>query len=244
MSKRKKHDRQGSSRKYNLRMIADFIDDLKWELQASVLENRHPGCRPHPELVEQLGKYKRRYGPHQLLAYNAIEKASPYVPDGRLAEATRDLHERVARERQEQLDHLESLAPLFKEALSVARHDMKKGTAARVTVVGGVEHMPPVDTADSSAFVEALKARAMPLSVLEEPAAREELKKSDLVFGYFRDTDSLEVFYGKRALEQAAASGRPFAGPTAVFSVSNETSEIEYLCAALQVLKGSYDYHK
>ena len=126
--KKRQGDSDGKLPPYDVGMIRDFIDHLKWELRVAHFENAEgvksggkPG-RINLELVDQLNKFFEKR-PRVLLQGLAIN-AEGVPPDISLAMRKEIFVEREAM-RQEQIDHLEALEPLFKEALSCARQEVK-----------------------------------------------------------------------------------------------------------------------
>jgi hypothetical protein len=101
---------------YDLEMIRDFLDQLLWEVRVSHFDNTNE--KPNnPELAEQLKKYQRKYG-RTLVPFIKLQT------DGLTAEqidkGRQHLRARVAEVRQDQLDALEFLQPLFDFALIAA----------------------------------------------------------------------------------------------------------------------------
>lgn len=102
-------------RKYDLAMIRDFLDHLKWELRISVFEATHPIGATNPELVEQLAKYMERYDVIGLLPFASAENLS--------TESVEPIRHYVAKESQKYLDHLDALDACLKMAFQCAQCD-------------------------------------------------------------------------------------------------------------------------
>ncbi len=75
MSRRKKKNMRKSKprpRRFDVRMIRDFLELLHLELRIKLLENTNPGIL-NPELVEQMGRYYRRYHCRPLLPMTRLD---------------------------------------------------------------------------------------------------------------------------------------------------------------------------
>lgn len=103
-------------------MISDFLEHLLWEVRVNHAENTSlatpTGAKLHPELTEQLGKYVRQYNTALRPAVDLV------VPDGMsredAARAMKTLQRWRVPEHQRYINALETLQPLFKEALFCA----------------------------------------------------------------------------------------------------------------------------
>lgn len=75
---------------------------------------------------------------------------------------------------------------------------------------------------------------------LEVEQGRRLLKAANVVIG--RDVMSLREFlvFGRQAVRRVAQGNQP--GAVLVVELDQETDELEYLCAACQVLKGQHEY--
>jgi hypothetical protein len=96
------------------------------------------------------------------------------------------------------------------------------------------------------AFIDQLKARAVAVRKLEDSAFRERVKRTDLVVGFDGLTGDMAVFYGRDKLQDIAA-GRDAefdAQRIVVFDYKNDSEELEFICAAVEILKGECDYGK
>ena len=115
---------------YDLKMIEDFIEHLTWEVRASHLENSvaaktGKACKVNPELAEQIEKHIRKRG-RTLLCGLVFDKEGATTEE--VESVGRAIGEGRARVRQEQLDALETLAGLFKEAMRVGAIPIKYGS--------------------------------------------------------------------------------------------------------------------
>jgi hypothetical protein len=82
-----------------------------------------------------------------------------------------------------------------------------------------------------------------PLAALQREEVREELKAADLVFGHDEAQGGKPVlFFGRELLEQIAAIGQGRPCRTFRISYDQRTDQLEYLIAAVEVLKGSHCY--
>ena len=111
-------------KKYDVKMIRDFLDHLKWEVRIAHFEYTSPPGATNDELVEQLAKYMKKYKVHGLLPYNAM-------PDDASQEVVDSFRSEYAQKFQKQIDALESLGDLFTTALLCA----SKGQTAVVNEI-------------------------------------------------------------------------------------------------------------
>ena len=116
MSRKKRQSKQKRQR-YDVEMIRDFLEHLKWELNIKHFESNYPN-KTNPELVEQLEQYivKRNtagllYGLYIDTKGISAEDAEESIKSFRIAEAE------IA---SEAIDALESLERVFEEALDCA----------------------------------------------------------------------------------------------------------------------------
>ena len=105
---------------YDIEMIRDFIEHLKWELRIKHFENTRKIGTQHPKLMEQLEKYMLRRNTTGLLYANRIEKAG--LAEDRAQEVIKAIRQAGARQAQEALDALGVLEPILEEALDCASH--------------------------------------------------------------------------------------------------------------------------
>jgi polyphosphate kinase len=120
-SKRRDRDkRRPIRRRYNVQMIRDFLDHLMWEVRINHVESTSVaatgGCKVNMELADQLAKYLRKYRTN-LRAGVSVRRDTPDQTDEQVQQALKIGSARRAEEHQKYIDALETLKPLFKEAL-------------------------------------------------------------------------------------------------------------------------------
>ena len=116
---------------YDPKMIGDFLEHLKCELQLSLAEHsskpgtdneaEYIGRRVHTDLVNQLAKYAAKRGCRSLVVeavIDAKEAASLPPEDRKRAEDLLDAQ--LAREAKQDLEMLEALEPRLRKALGCA----------------------------------------------------------------------------------------------------------------------------
>jgi hypothetical protein len=91
-----------------------------------------------------------------------------------------------------------------------------------------------------------LTAIARPVQSLERPEVREEVCRAGIIVGRDPRTGAGSLFYGKEMLEDIAKGRQHEFGPqrAVAFLLDFRTIELEYLIAAVQVLKGSCCYNE
>jgi len=77
---------------------------------------------------------------------------------------------------------------------------------------------------------------------LELPEVRETLKHADVIFGVDVDSEREFVVYGKEVLQRIVASNEGKMLRVARVELDQDTHELEYLLAAVRVLRGHDDY--
>jgi hypothetical protein len=126
---------------YDVDMIRDFLDQLRWEVRIEQFESTGPTGVIDPELVEQSEKYMQKYG--------AALQVATYIDGEGATEAQRQRAEQYWREAQakvtaEQLGHLEALRELFEEALECAALGGRPGGGAFPTCTfRALDLLPP-----------------------------------------------------------------------------------------------------
>jgi len=124
MAKRKLPPTPLSAKRYDVEMIRDFLDQLALEVRLRLFETSEGPNQKHPELVAQLRKFTEKYDAGLLLAWDL----RPEGCSGEEYEAVRDyLRKARAEGRKLQLEHLEALEELFREALRCALHPLSEG---------------------------------------------------------------------------------------------------------------------
>ncbi len=93
-----------------------------------------------------------------------------------------------------------------------------------------------------STLFKKLEKAALPLSEIETPEVRDYTKKTSLVFGLEVSTNSVIPFFGREKLEAVWQGGKCKDMAAVCFLYDERTEELEYLCAAVEVLKGSHCY--
>ncbi len=116
--------RAASDKRYDVEMIRDFLNQLQVEVQLRWLENLDGAEDSDPELLADLRRFAEKYDAGLLLAWDLR-------PDGCTPEeyeAIRDqLRKARAEGRRQQLEHLQALEDLFREALRCAQHPLSDG---------------------------------------------------------------------------------------------------------------------
>jgi len=82
----------------------------------------------------------------------------------------------------------------------------------------------------------------IPVRFLEYPHVREQVKVADVVWGLDRRSGTRSLFFGKTTLEDIVNKGEARAVRTLTIAIDAQTDELEYLYAAVQVLKGTCCY--
>ena len=123
---------------YDVEMIRDFIDHLKWELRIKHFENTHRIGTQHSELTEQLEKYMRKRNTKGLLYANRIDSAG--LAEDKAQEVIAVMRDAATIQAQEALDAFEILDPIFQEALDCASHP-EKLLARTINLVEFLRHM-------------------------------------------------------------------------------------------------------
>jgi hypothetical protein len=124
MSKRNCHGsdcRRPTGRRYDVRMLKDFLNHLMWELRYKhydrVSDASGSDAPDHPELDEQLMNYMRKYGSALSTSGLIVLRDNPDLTDDDVGQAIRRASALHAQEAQKCIRALETLEPLFEEAL-------------------------------------------------------------------------------------------------------------------------------
>lgn len=114
-----------------------------------------------------------------------------------------------------------------------ASEEVETRTAARAGASAGGGGADPFDAEN----------RAVPISRFEDPAFREMVMAADVILGWDTHRRATSIFYGAPMLDLIAsgAVGNQSLG-VVVVSVDSRTTQLEYLVAAVQALKGSHCY--
>ena len=113
-----------STKRYDVEMIRDFLDQLRLEVRLRMLENTEGPGERHPDLLAELRKFAEKYDAGLLLAWDL----RPEGCTGEEYEAVRSYLRKARGEgRRLQLEHLDALEELFREALRCAMHPLSDG---------------------------------------------------------------------------------------------------------------------
>lgn len=85
------------------------------------------------------------------------------------------------------------------------------------------------------------------MAAIASEEVRALIRRADLIWGVdvrdlLRERPSL--FFGKALLEEGVLTGRTIRGQALLFALDFASDRLEYLCAAVQVLKGSCCYEE
>jgi hypothetical protein len=105
---------------YDVEMIRDFIDHLKWSLRVDHFELTNGPDALNPELVDQVEHCMVKHGIPRLLPIFGVEPDRPGLTSGKIKEAMRRVAAYLAEKRQEQLRNLEALEEVLNEAYAHA----------------------------------------------------------------------------------------------------------------------------
>lgn len=113
-----------ATKRYDVEMIRDFLDQLRLEVRLRMLENIEQPSAKHPDLLAELRKFTDKYDAGLLLAWDLR-------PEGCTSEEYEAVRSHLRKARGEgrklQLEHLEALEELFGEALRCALHPLSEG---------------------------------------------------------------------------------------------------------------------
>lgn len=113
-----------ATKRYDVEMIRDFLDQLRLEVRLRMLENIEQPSVKHPDLLAELRKFTDKYDAGLLLAWDLR-------PEGCTSEEYEAVRSHLRKARGEgrklQLEHLEALEELFGEALRCALHPLSEG---------------------------------------------------------------------------------------------------------------------
>ena len=86
---------------------------------------------------------------------------------------------------------------------------------------------------------------AIPVREIEREAVRMLIQQADVIYGYDIHKGTRHLFYGEGTLRYVAQSGQAQHLAVLTFAVDfrEESPELEYLYAAIEVLKGSCCYN-
>src|SRR5215831_9660173 len=109
----KKRKPSPPAKRYDVEMIRDFLDHLTWEVRILHYESINEDDSLNPKLEDHLAKYSRKYKA-VLLAETELDYEG--LPATMVQRARNCWKAAQVRATAEQLQHLEALAGLFKEA--------------------------------------------------------------------------------------------------------------------------------
>jgi hypothetical protein len=91
-------------------------------------------------------------------------------------------------------------------------------------------------------FKAGLSKSAMSLDALADPDCRNHVAEADVIWGVKTSTGEPTLFYGKSFLDEIIQSGKARTAKIMSFWYDPATTQLEYLIAAVSVLKGSHCY--
>ena len=120
-----------SVKRYDVEMIRDFLDHLKWEVRVLHYESINEDGSINSKLEDELAKYSRRYNA-VLLAETELDYEG--LPAAMVQRARNYWKAAQVRATAEQLQHLEALVGLFKEAFECINFSNRFGNKRVVPV--------------------------------------------------------------------------------------------------------------
>lgn len=116
----KRKGKEKMKKYYDVEMIRDFIEHLKWELTINVHENQG-NEKVNPELVEMLTKYQSKWNTMGLMP--ALELKGFTQENGfDIQQATESFKQARAKMCQDALDAFKKLEDVFQDAFDCASH--------------------------------------------------------------------------------------------------------------------------
>ena len=82
----------------------------------------------------------------------------------------------------------------------------------------------------------------IPVHALEEPEYREVLKSADIIYGVDVNSRHEFLLFGREQLQRIVDSGVTEQAAVAKVELDHDTDELEWVIAAVTVLKGHHDY--
>ena len=82
----------------------------------------------------------------------------------------------------------------------------------------------------------------IPLEAIADPTVRETMKAADVIFGVDVSRGTENIFWGRTALRKIVNSGKSKPLKVMRFAYDQRTDSLEYLCAAVEVVKGAHSY--
>ncbi len=102
----------------------------------------------------------------------------------------------------------------------------------------------PKGSADLGKAMDETKKDAVPVASLKDPKVRAQAKDADIIFGFDTTSGGRSLFYGKDTLARISQGGAAEQMGVMGFLYDSKTDQLEYLIAAVQVIKGSCCYGK
>ncbi len=92
--------------------------------------------------------------------------------------------------------------------------------------------------------MDATRARAIPITRIEEAEVREWIRHADVIYGFDTASDGVGIFFGREIIEDIAKGRQDEfdAKLTLAFTLRFGSQELEALCATVQDLKGRHTY--
>jgi hypothetical protein len=101
---------------YDVEMLRDFIEHLKWSLRVDHFEFTAGPEALNQELMEQVERFGRKRGVPRLLSLYLLRQDRPELTDDQMKKAIGKFAAGMAERREEQLRHLEALKECLDEA--------------------------------------------------------------------------------------------------------------------------------
>jgi hypothetical protein len=82
----------------------------------------------------------------------------------------------------------------------------------------------------------------LPVKAIEQAEVRDSIKDADIILGVDNHTGEEALFYGESMLKRIVRTDQAESAKVMRFGLDFSMSELEYLCAAVMILKGSCCY--
>ena len=220
-------------KRYDVEMIRDFLDHLLWEVRINHFENTADVGAINPELVEQLGKYIRKYN-GVLLPATVINREGATEDQAKATELT---YRQIMRDkRQEQMEHLESLQELFADALKCASLPASQGiyeirlNAAEIPMDDDDEPEPPPPLNE-----------VIPVCDINLPSVQAEFRAADVILAVDAETKKQHVAYGRDVVQRIASTGET-EHVAIVYVEVDMGNDLPNLLSVIEELHGHHDW--
>lgn len=92
--------------------------------------------------------------------------------------------------------------------------------------------------------MDAIRARAMPVTRLEEAEVREWIRQADVIYGFDSASDGVGIFFGREIIEDIAKGRQDEfdAKLTLAFTLCFGSEDLKLLCTTVQNLRGRHTY--